>query len=254
MLEIDRWAVSKAHSLLKNVSSFYESFQFHKAHHALYRFCVVEMSNFYLDILKDRLYTFTSDSKERRSCQSAMLEVLKVLVTSAAPVMVFTAEEIWQNMPREKSAPLSIHLNLWPDTSNLSINRELEARWHKVMQIRNSVLKVLEYKRSSGIIGSSLEAKVVIYTTSDELFNFIKHFENELNTIFIVSQAELKKGKAPDGSYNSDKLPEMSIAVSKAEGKKCSRCWNFSVSTGSIKGHLDICKRCADVIDAMKGE
>jgi isoleucyl-tRNA synthetase len=253
MLEIDRWAISKAHNLLREISLFYESFQFHKVYHALYNFCVVDMSNFYLDILTDRLYTFKATSPERCSCQTAIYEILNVIAASIAPIMVFTAEEIWQNMPKPKDMPDSIHLSLWPDIKNLKIDNELEARWLELIKIRDLALKVLEAKRVSGIIRSSLEAKITVFADSEKAHTFLKGYENIFAALFIVSQAQLKKQKSPAEVFDSDRIGDAAVMVEKADGEKCSRCWNYSVSVNSFKDYPGICQRCYNVL-AVKGE
>jgi len=207
------------------------------------------MSNFYLDILKDRLYTFKSDSSERRSGQSAMYEVLKAMVISIAPVLSFTAEEIWQNMPKPKDMPESIHLNIWPDPGDLKVDNGLELEWGELRKIRDIALKILEEKRVSGIIGSSLEAKLKIYAESDKAYSFLKNYENDLTALFIVSQVELNNGKAPSEAFRDDKVFEAAFVVEKAEGEKCKRCWNFSLSVGCREDHPEICQRCQKVLE-----
>jgi len=183
-----------------------------------------------------------------------MYEVLKCLVTSIAPVLVFTAEEIWQNMPKTKDAPESIHLNLWPDTENLKVDKPLETKWQKLMNLREVVLKMLEEKRSSGIIGSSLEAKILIYVESDEFYSSLEQYNEVLPSLFIVSQVSLKKGKPSSGAAMDEKMPGVSVIVEKADGKKCSRCWNFSITVGENKNYPDACQRCQEILKPVKGE
>ncbi|MFH1867564.1 MAG: isoleucine--tRNA ligase [Candidatus Omnitrophota bacterium] len=254
LLEIDRWAISRAHSLVNEISSYYDSFQFHKAYHSLYGFCITEMSNFYLDILKDRLYTSKSDSLHRRSAQTAMHEVLKTLVAAIAPIMIFTAEEIWQNMPKLKNMPESVHLNLWPNPDSLKIDKDLEVKWQEIGNFRDTVLKLLEENRASGIIGSSLEAKVIIYTEGDEARSSLKGDEKLLQDIFIVSQVEIRSQRPPDKAAKYENMPQISIIIEKAEGEKCGRCWNYSTSVGESGDYPDICHRCNLVLESMKGE
>ncbi|NQT89634.1 MAG: isoleucine--tRNA ligase [Candidatus Omnitrophica bacterium] len=243
LLEVDKWAVSRAHSLLKDIAGLYEGFQFHKIYHALYGFCITDMSNFYLDVVKDRLYISKSDSLERRSCQTAMHEILKVIINAIAPILVFTAEEMWQNMPRDKQMPESVHLSAWPDAESLKSDKALEAKWQGFIEIRDAVLKVLELKRGSGIIGSSLEAKVIIYTESDEIYASLKDYEQQLSALFIVSQALLLKEKAPADALGSEDLSGVFVKVDKADGEKCPRCWNYSPSVTK-----DVCQRCQEAL------
>lgn len=253
MDDIDKWAVLRAHRLLRDIDGFYKNFQFHKVYHSLYAFCIIDMSNFYMDIVKDILYTFKSDSHRRRSCQSALYEILDIIAKVIAPVMVFTSEEIFQSMPKAKNAPESVHLSLFPDIEHLTIDNPLELRYEKLRKIRNAALKVLEANRVSGIIRSSLEAKVRLYTDSEDTYNFLSENELSLPALFIVSQVELyKKAQSPDAVV-VEGLPDLAIQVDKAEGEKCDRCWNFSKTTGSNKDYPSTCRRCQDVLIAMKG-
>ena len=254
MDETDKWAVLKAHRLLRDINGFYKDFQFHKVYHSLYAFCIVDMSNFYMDIVKDILYTFKSDSARRRSCQSALYEILDIIAKVIAPVMVFTSEEIFQSMPKEKLAPESIHLSLLHDATSLKMDNALELKYEKLKKIRNAVLKVLEANRVSGIIRSSLEAKVRLSADSEDTYNFLAENELSLPALFIVSQVELCKQGQLINAVTSDDMPGISIQVDKAEGEKCDRCWNFSKTTGSNKDYPGTCQRCQDVLIAMKGD
>ena len=248
MREVDRWAVSRARQLIKDVDGFYESFIFHKVYHSLYNFCVTDMSNFYLDIIKDVLYTFKKDSAQRRSCQSAMYEILTMIVTIIAPILSFTAEEIFQSMPKEKDSPESVHLLLWPDKANLKTDELLEGKYEKIKKIRDVVLKMLEAKRTSGIIGSSLEAKVTLYIQSDEIYSFVESFNKDLPALFIVSQAEVKKDKALPDALSDEMMPDLFVLVEKADGEKCDRCWNYSITTGKNSDYPKACQRCQDAL------
>ena len=254
MAETDKWAVLRAHSLLRDIDGFYKDFQFHKVYHSLYAFCIIDMSNFYMDMVKDILYTFRSDSARRRSCQSALYEILNIIAKVIAPVMVFTSEEIWQNMPKRKDMPQSVHLSLLPDITGLKRESALESRYEKLRKIRDAVLKVLEAKRVSGIIKSSLEAKVRLYAESEEVHGFLAEHESNLPALFIVSQVELYKRKQSPDAVAVDDLPDILIEVGKAEGEKCDRCWNFSKSTGSSQDYPSTCQRCQEVLIAMKGD
>lgn len=254
MRERDKWAVSRAHGLLRDAMGFYENFQFHKVYHNLYTFCIVDMSNFYMDIVKDILYTFKSDSYERRSCQSALYIILDVIARVIAPVLVFTSEEIWHAMPRAKAMPESVHLSFFDKEQILKIDDKLEEKFVRLKKIRDAVLKVLEARRVSGIIGSSLEARVTLYTECDSEYDFLKENEAGLTALFIVSQAAVEKGFSPDDAVRDEDVPLIRISVDRAIGEKCSRCWNFSPTTGRGKVYPGTCKRCHDVLVAMKGD
>jgi isoleucyl-tRNA synthetase len=254
MREIDKWAISRAHRLMRDIIDFYEDFQFHKVYHNLYAFCVVDMSNFYMDIVKDVLYTFKGTSHDRRSCQSALYAVLDIIAKVIAPVLVFTSEEIWQAMPRRKGMQESVHLDLFDKKDDLRIDDALEERFFRLKKTRDAVLKVLEAKRVSGIIGSSLEARVILYATSDEEYDFLKENESVLAALFIVSQAGVEKGISPNGSVADKDIPHCRIYVDRATGEKCARCWNFSDTTGKSGDYPGVCGRCHNVLVSMKGD
>ncbi len=254
MAETDKWAVLRAHRLLRDINSFYKDFLFHKVYHSLYAFCIIDMSNFYMDVVKDILYTFKSDSPRRRSCQSALYEILNIIVKVIAPVMVFTSEEIWQNMPKAKHMPQSVHLSLLPNIADLKVDNVLEIKYEKLRKIRNAVLKVLEAKRVSGIIRSSLEAKVRLYVETEEAYKFLNEHKLSLPALFIVSQVELYKREQSPDAVIVDDLPDIKIEVGRADGEKCDRCWNFSKATGSNQDYPSTCQRCQEVLIAMKGD
>jgi isoleucyl-tRNA synthetase len=190
------------------------------------------MSSFYLDILKDRLYTFGKDSKGRRSAQTVLYRILDVLVKVLAPLIPFTAEEIWKHF----KGIGSVHLSDWPTLDEKAIDLELENRWEKLGKLREEVLKALEEKRITRLIGSPLEAKIILYIRDDLEYNFLIQYLKDLPSIFIVSQVEMEK---------SDRR---GVEVNKADGVKCERCWNWSEFVGSDKGHPGLCKRCLDVV------
>jgi isoleucyl-tRNA synthetase len=175
LTELDRWALSRLHGMTKKVSEAYERFDFHEVYHRIYNFCIVDMSSFYLDILKDRLYTFRADSPERRAAQYVLNEVLMTMTKLMAPVLSFTAEEIWQTL-REKPVA-SIFLSDFPAADETLIDEELEARWEKLIAIRDEALKALELKRAEKFIGNSLEAKVVLHA-GGEYAELLKQYGN----------------------------------------------------------------------------
>jgi len=251
LLEIDKWATSRLGGLIKDVSTYYDEFKFHKVYHSIYSFCVTDMSNFYLDVLKDRLYISAPGSLERRSCQSVMHEIAKGLVAAIAPILVYTAEELWQHMPKSKSMPESVHLSLWPDVDNLKIDRDLEARWNEIIGVRDLALKALEQKRNEAMINSSLQAKVIICAESDKIYSLLDSYKHLLSEILIVSQSELKKGPAPHEAFKLETVPGLSIVVQKADGEKCNRCWNYSPSVGEDKDHPQLCCRCCGILDTI---
>jgi len=236
LLEIDRWALSRLNSTLKEVTNSFERFMFHEVTSSIYKFCIIDMSNFYLDILKDRLYTFGARSRERRSGQTALYKILSVLTRIMAPITPFTAEEIWGYFNKEGS----VHLSDWPGLEEDLIDAGLENKWQKLIYLREDVLKALEEKRIAKLIGSPLEAKVTLVAGGSEEYEFLNSYIGILRYIFIVSQVELLKG---------DKID---IQVTKAGGRKCGRCWNWSESVGKDKSNPTLCERCSGVV--MEGK
>ncbi|MFH0731348.1 MAG: isoleucine--tRNA ligase [Candidatus Omnitrophota bacterium] len=250
LLPIDKWALSEAHSLLKESIQHYEGFFFYKVYKVVYNFCVVTMSNFYLDILKDRLYTFGKNSTARRSAQTALYEILNILNAIIAPLLAFTAEEIYSHAKKEKGAPESIHLCLWPMYDKGKIDNSLQEQWQRLIGIRETVLKVLEQRRAEGVIGNSLEAGVSIYTESGKEHGFLSGFKEELASVFIVSQVTLHNSKAPLDAVACIGN-EIFVLAYKAKGEKCPRCWNYSITIGKDKRHPTICERCIKAIEEV---
>ncbi|MCX7988511.1 MAG: class I tRNA ligase family protein, partial [Thermodesulfovibrio sp.] len=236
LLEIDRWAMLKLQKLIRKVKKAYEEFEFHQVFHSVYNFCVRDMSAFYLDILKDRLYTFKKESPERRAAQWVLYNIADALIKLIAPILSFTAEEAWRHMPFKTSE--SVFLSRMPEVDQNYIDEELEKRWEKLIEIRDEVNKALEIKRQEKFIGNSLEAKVVL-TVNENLKDFIKPYSDFLPTLFIVSQVEVKTLESQDKDFI--------VNIEKAEGQKCQRCWNYSPMVGTLK-IKDICPRCYHVL------
>jgi len=233
MLEIDRWALSQLQTLIEKVTEAYRNFSFYQIYHLAHNFCTIQMSSFYFDILKDRLYTQGKDSLERRSAQTVLHEILLVLVKIMAPILSYTTEEVWKYLPGEKEG--SVHLSDWPEVNKRFLNKELEERWEKLISIREKVLASLEETRREKSIGNSLGAEVEIYCEKE--YQFLKRYEKDLPALFIVSGVRLEKKGA-----------EIAVKVGKAPGEKCSRCWNYSIEVGRSKEHPTLCPRCIRVI------
>lgn len=248
LLEIDKWATSKVYSLLEEITEAYESFEFHKVFRLIHNFCTVELSNFYLDVLKDRLYTYAPNSRERRSCQAAIYNVIFILTKSLAPITVFTAEEIWQKLPPAKKAA-SIHATLWPEASEGYIDKEVEARWDRILALRPSVMKAIEEKRTANLIGDSMEACVTLYIKDPDMYNFLSNYANELASVFVVSDFKLENVREyPKDKQGLLEAEGVGIYADKATGKKCERCWNYSLSVGKDASYPNLCLRCAGVL------
>ncbi len=250
MNELDRWALYKMTNLIRKVNDAYSSYEFHMMFHAIHNFCVVDMSNFYLDIIKDRLYTSKADSKERRAAQTVMYEILQALVRMLTPVLAFTTEEIWQFMPHRAGDDIeSIQLNSWPEVNEKYIDTALAEKWDRILALRSDVSKALEVSRANKIIGHSLNAKVIIFADGAD-YDFVKSIEADLVTIFIISDVELKKlQEAPAEVQNGEEMPGIKIAVEQATGEKCERCWMYSEYVGKDEKHPTLCRRCSEVID-----
>ncbi|MBJ6724662.1 isoleucine--tRNA ligase [Geomesophilobacter sediminis] len=239
--EIDRWALHQLELLKEKVLASYDECEFHILYHAVNGFCTVEMSAFYLDILKDRVYTSKKGSKSRRSGQTVMYTVLDTLVRILAPVLSFTAEDVWKAMPGEREE--SVHLGLFPKLQPEVKDEALAKRWEKIVKVRGDVSKALELARAAKVIGHSLDAAVAI-KAEGETGELLKEMANELAGIFIVSKAELT-GTLGDGAYQGE---EVEVAVTAAPGEKCERCWCYSEELGTASDHPTICPKCTEAV------
>lgn len=248
MNEIDRWALSRLEGLVKKVKSSYENYEFHSLYHAVHNFCSVDMSAFYLDILKDRLYIYGPKSFERRSGQTAMYIIVDALTRLIAPILSFTADEIWASLPGKREE--SVHLASFPNTEMSFADASLEEKYGRLMTIRSDISKVLELARNDKLIGHSLDAKVLLQIGAGAWRELIETHLDELPAFCIVSQVEI--AEELDQAVAGESIPELRIGVVKAAGEKCERCWNYSRSVGSSGVYPKICRRCADVIVTME--
>ncbi|MDD5544800.1 MAG: isoleucine--tRNA ligase, partial [Acidobacteriia bacterium] len=246
MLEVDQWVLSQAADLCERARGYYTTYDFHRIYQETYNFFAVDLSAFYLDILKDRLYTAATNSLKRRSAQTALFRLAHSLSRLLAPILCFTCEEIWEHLPPSSDAPKeSVHLERLPTRSDLmeGLPAAAEARlenWEALRHVREEVLKSLEVARQSKAIGNSLEARVVL-TFSGETFDLLKEYEDFLRTLFIVSQVKLQKGAGES----------LAVTVEKAEGAKCERCWNYSPQVGRSTKYPTVCERCVEALDQM---
>lgn len=245
--ELDHFVLHTLARVIEKVEKAYEQYEFHVVHHTLNKFFTVDLSAFYLDILKDRLYCDKANGFLRRSAQSTLHDMIVSVTPLLAPILSFTAEEIWQFVPHRSNLPPSIFLADWPNRHTEWVNNELEARWERIGLIRDEILKVLESARQKKEIGHPLDAKVTM-TAGGELLNFIKQYENDWCQILIVSQVEVAD-LLPSSHYESRSLPSLKVAVHPADGKKCERCWNYSVAVGQNRDHPTLCARCVDAVE-----
>ncbi|RMG03080.1 MAG: isoleucine--tRNA ligase [Nitrospirae bacterium] len=252
LLEIDRWAMSRLQNLIKTATKGYEEFDFHIVFRALYNFCVVDMSSFYLDILKDRLYTFAPASAERRAAQWTIYRIVHTMARLMAPVLSFMAEEVWQHIPGEK--PESVFLADFPTPEEPFIDKNLESRWEELIDVREVVNKAIELKRSEKFIGNSLEASVTVFA-GDKYAGLLRNYSDFLPTLFIVSQAGVSElSRAPEtGIFRDEEGREIAVLVEHASGSKCARCWNWSETVGTFSDEPEICHRCHNALSGGKG-
>lgn len=239
LTELDKWALMRLDALIDKVNEGYDSFDFHIAFHAIHNFCVIDMSNFYLDIIKDRLYCEKEDSELRRAAQTTMYRILSAVARLAAPIISFTAEEIWQFMPHSASDDKeSVFLNTMPEKSGIEFSAEFVEKWSFIYAARESANKALEEARNNKVIGKSLEAKIIV-KSSDEDYDRYVSLTKQLAEALIVSDFTVERS---DG--------ETLFEVVRAEGEKCERCWCYSKYVGTNHTHPTLCERCAIVIEA----
>lgn len=235
LMPIDKWALAKLNILIDKVKEAYDKYEFHIVYHAVHNFCVVDMSNFYLDVLKDRLYTEKADSKARRAAQTSIYIILNAMTRMIAPILAYTSDEIWKYMPHSSSEKAEhVIYNEMPEKVDISIDDDFMTFWDEIHELRDDVKKSLETFIKDKTIKSSLEAKVTLAASGDKLA-FLKKAENELATAFIVSEVEIVENSS-----------ELEIKIEKAEGEKCERCWVISKTVGENSEHPTLCSRCCD--------
>ena len=253
MLALDRWAVDAAARLQDEIHSSYEEYRFHNVYQKVHNFCVQELGGFYLDIIKDRQYTTGADSLPRRSCQTAMYQIAEALVRWIAPVLSFTAEEIWQHLPGERNE--SVMLNTWYDgLSRLPQGAELDnCYWQQVMAVKDAVNKELENQRNAKAIGGNLQAEVTLYAC-EELAALLGQLGDELRFVTITSTASVQPlSAAPENAVETE-VDGLRLSVVKSEQPKCERCWHHRADVGSNPAHPSVCARCVDNIEGAGEE
>ena len=253
MEEIDRWMLSRTAELVSGCRKWYEAFEFHRVFHDVHDFAVVDLSAFYFDVLKDRLYTFAPRNRARRSAQTAVYRIAKALLGLMTPITVFTAEEVWKYFPRAAVEAESAHLGLFPkpEAVGASLGQEIESNWQSLLEFRREVLKALEEKRKEKFISGSLEAKVRIFSDYPQRTQFLNSYRDVLPALFIVSQVEIvdeSKGlpprDAPPGGWR--------IEIARADGAKCERCWNYSTRVGENADYPTVCERCVKALTEIE--
>jgi isoleucyl-tRNA synthetase len=267
MEELDRWMLSRTAELVAQCSKWYEGFEFHRVFHALHDFAVVDLSAFYFDVLKDRLYTFAARNRTRRSAQTAVYRIAKALLNLATPIMVFTSEEIWRHFPHVAGDPESAHLALFPSPKDVGapFTSAEFADFKAINALRSLVLHGLEAARNAKTISGSLEAKVRIRAEA-ELGKTFRKYAGLFPALFIVSQVEFEQ--TPNGTIRSENplsagsrtlvddlleiLGPLEITISRADGAKCERCWNYSTHVGENADYPTVCERCVKALNEIE--
>lgn len=248
--ELDRLILHRLQELVGKLGKVYQEHEYHVFYHAFHNFCTVDLSAFYLDTIKDRLYTFRADSEERRAAQNTLWELILTLVKLMAPILSFTAEEVWHHLPAKDQRESSVHLARLPQVNPDLVDEDLASRWETILEVRGEVTKALEIVRKEKKIGNSLEAQVDLYLPPD-LYRLVKDYASELATIFIVSAAYIHPDSDPLDNHNvftSQNMLGVSILVSPAPGQKCERCWIYSETVGSNQTYPTICQRCINCL------
>jgi isoleucyl-tRNA synthetase len=256
MDELDHWALLRLGDLIARVRRAYEDYQFHVAFHAIHNFCAVDLSALYLDTIKDRLYTSAPDDPRRRASQTVCFELLTALTRLMAPVLTFTADEVWSYIPG-RGKPESVHLVLFPEERGEWTNERLAADWERLLEVRGEVSRALEVARQQGKIGKGIDAVVFVPSAPEEQWRPLLEAKGEalLTTLFNVSGTRLGK-PAPAGSvrYESQDIPGLVLEIVPAQAlgwKKCERCWTWSARVGEHPSHPTLCERCTPVVTAL---
>ncbi|WP_405317924.1 isoleucine--tRNA ligase [Ruminococcus sp.] len=237
LLPIDKWALAKLNSLIDKVREAYDKYEFHIVYHSIHNFCVVDMSNFYLDVLKDRLYTEKADSPRRRAAQTAMYLILNAMTRMIAPILAYTSDEIWKFMPHSAADEAShVIYNEMPEKVAVDVDDSFMEFWNRIHELRDDVKKTLEPMIKEKTIKSSLEAKVTL-SAGGETLEFLRQAEPELADAFIVSEVVI-----------ADNGAELEITAEKAEGEKCERCWAIRKSVGADAEHPTLCAHCCETL------
>ena len=243
LFEIDRWALEACNKLTATMRDAYEHYDFSRAYHALYNFCVIDMSNFYMDVIKDRLYC--ADDHARRCAQTALYRILVDFTKLLAPILCFTSQEIWSYIPKLDGMKDYVVFEQMPE-AKAAADEAFEAKWDRIMAIRDDVKKVLEQARAEKTIGASLEASVTLYC-NDAVYDLLNSIPmDELADLMIVSHVELVKGEGGSASA----VEGLGVAAAHATGEKCERCWKYSADIGTHAAHPTLCARCASVVEA----
>ena len=246
--EIDKWALLRLEEVRRKVTEAYENYEFHILYHTIHNFCTVDLSSFYLDVMKDTMYAEKATAQARRSAQTAMYEIVATLVRMVAPVLSFTAEEVWQYMPKEDGMRESVMLEDWPTGKEVHYDAALAEKWSKLLALRSELTKALETARQNKEIGHSLDASITVYADGD-VFKRLNEVKDQLAALLIVSEAHLVEGRdsAPAEAVATEE-GHLSVVVKPSEFEKCERCWIHRETVGQNAEHPTLCHRCVDVL------
>ena len=241
--ELDRWAVLRLARVIDRVRQAYDRYEFHVVYHRVLEFCVVDMSALYLDVLKEILYVSAPDAPARRSAQSTLQDIVDALTRIVAPILAFTAEDIWKWVPAAGDRPASVHLCDFPEVDPQWADPVLAERWDRIFRFRQEVSRALEIARKGKRIGHPLDAWVRVHPPADWA-DFLRAFPFSLRELCIVSEVTIEDGPPGEDVFVSEEIPELRIDIEGARGEKCARCWVHDTTVGSDAGHPEICGRC----------
>ena len=236
LIELDKWILNSTLQLQVEVQEHFKKYQYHTAVQKIHNFCVNELGGIFLDIVKDRLYTTSTDSHARRSCQTSMYHIVSILVRLISPILSFTAEEIWQTYSPLKKQHKSVFLSKFIDDIEFVDQQIIDEEWTKLFEIKDLVNQAIEKARNDGLVKGSLDTKVEIICTKDT-YEILQNFGEELHFVFISSNCEIKQGES------------LSINISQSKYEKCARCWHRSDTVNKSLNHPELCSRCVDNIE-----
>ena len=249
--EMDAWMLRRTGGAIRECREWYDNFDFHRVYHRLHDFCSVDLSAFYFDVLKDRLYTFAPNNRGRRSAQTAAYRIASALLRLIAPTLVFTSEEVWKFLPHVAGEPESVHMALFPTPEEFeqALDPDRAKNWDRLLAVREEVLKALEPLRAAKTISANLEARVTLVAPG-ELAALLQKYRAYLPALFIVSQVELEIG-AGNGAASAG-IEGLEVRAERAQGKKCERCWNYSIHVGENAEYPALCERCVAALEEIE--
>ncbi|HID06028.1 MAG TPA: isoleucine--tRNA ligase, partial [Armatimonadetes bacterium] len=253
LMELDRYMLHRLQCVIADVTKHFNRFEFYRAFQLLQRFCATELSAFYFDVLKDRLYVMPANSIERRSAQTVLFEITATLCRILFPMISHTAEEAWQHLPHWDGKPESVALASWAQPKDEWMDERLASRYEQLLRVRDDVHRALEQAKRQERVTNPLEAKVELYAPA-EVITFLQSFSTPLTELFIVSATALHKmdGSAPEDAIPGEEVPGLHIRITLAPGDKCARCWQRRESVGCDSNFPDLCARCASVVRALE--